>query len=107
MSTWFSGTVILLELTLRSELGASQQVLPSIAAFNNPLDPDSIFWTPNDFLTFSDDLLEPTVTPLESMEYLIEAYDINGCYISAELIIEVDKNINVDELNGDDFNYWI
>ena len=26
MSTWFSGTVILLELTLRSELGASQQV---------------------------------------------------------------------------------
>ena len=91
------------------ELGASQQVLPSIAAFNNPLDPDSIFWTPNDFLTFSDDLLEPTVTPLESMEYLIEAYDINGCYISAELIIEVDKNRNIYipnifTPNGDGFN---
>lgn len=91
------------------ELGESLAISPSIAAFNNPLDPDSIFWTPIDDLTFGSDPLSPTVSPIDDMTYLVEAYDINGCYIAAELIIEVDKNRNIYipnifTPNGDGFN---
>lgn len=91
------------------ELGGSLTVGPSIAAFNNPLNPDSIFWSPSEFLEFGNDPLEPTITPLDNTVYLVEALDINGCYISAELIVEVDKNRNIYipnifTPNGDGFN---
>ena len=35
------------------------------------------------------------IEPLDDVEYTILAYDINGCAIESELVIEVDKNRNV------------
>lgn len=91
------------------ELGASLEISPTIAAFNNPLDPATITWTPSEYLSFQDDLLEPTVAPLDNTIFLVEAFDINGCYVAAELIVEVDKNRNIYipnifTPNGDGFN---
>ena len=78
------------------ELGDSSILSPDVLALTTPLDPDSIFWTPTDFLNFSNgDPLTPTVMPLDDITYFVEAYDLNGCYISAELTVEVDKNRNV------------
>jgi gliding motility-associated-like protein len=54
-----------------------------------------VYWTPADYLSFEDDPLVPTIEPLDDVEYTILAYDINGCAIESELVIEVDKNRNV------------
>lgn len=77
------------------ELGASETITPSILALTNPINPDSVYWTPADYLSFEDDPLVPTIEPLDDVEYTILAYDINGCAIESELVIEVDKNRNV------------
>lgn len=93
------------------ELGDSTVIQPDIVQLPTPLNEDSILWFPTTFLTFDFNLLEPEVRPLESQLYTIEAYDLNGCLITAEVFIEVDKNRNVYIPNiftpdGDGVNDW-
>ncbi len=71
------------------ELGESVQ-LEVIPAFS----PDSIIWSPADFLSCTD-CLNPTANPLESIEYNVFLWDENGCETSTQLFIEVQKNRNV------------
>jgi gliding motility-associated-like protein len=77
------------------ELGDSVQLQPSILQLVIPLDQDSVFWTPGTFLSFGDDLLEPTVTPIDDINYEVLIFDENGCSAVATVRVEVDKNINV------------
>ena len=76
------------------ELGDSIKLQPSF------VDPpfvqfDSIVWTPTTFLRFEGDSLLPWVRPIETTEYEIQAFDINGCLALASVLIDVDKNRNV------------
>jgi gliding motility-associated-like protein len=77
------------------ELGDSVSLDPTLLQSQFPILNDSVFWTPTTFLTFGDNFLSPTVTPLESLPYTVTAFDINGCPVVAELFVEVDKNRNV------------
>lgn len=77
------------------ELGDSVIIEPDVLILAAPIDEDSIMWSPMTYLTFGDNLLEPQVYPLESTQYTIEAYDINGCLVTARVFVEVDKNLNV------------
>ena len=90
------------------ELGDSVILEPDALILAAPL--DSIVWTPTTYLTFdSINLLEPQVRPIESQLYSIQAFDINGCLVTAQVLVEVDKNRNVYipnifTPNGDGFN---
>ncbi|MEO1714139.1 MAG: T9SS type B sorting domain-containing protein, partial [Bacteroidota bacterium] len=97
--------------TIVVELGDSVTIQPDIVQLPTPLNEDSVFWFPSTFLTFDFNLLEPEVRPFDSQLYTIEAYDLNGCLITAEVFIEVDKNRNVYIPNiftpdGDGINDW-
>ncbi|MEM1217459.1 MAG: gliding motility-associated C-terminal domain-containing protein [Bacteroidota bacterium] len=97
--------------TIIVELGDSVTIQPDIVQLPTPLNEDSVFWFPSTFLTFDFNLLEPEVRPFDSQLYTIEAYDLNGCLITAEVFIEVDKNRNVYIPNiftpdGDGINDW-
>ena len=76
------------------ELGDSIQLQPSF------VDPpfvlwDSIVWTPDTYLSFPGDSLLPWVYPIETTEYEVQAFDVNGCLAIASLLVDVDKNRNV------------
>ncbi|MCB0641412.1 MAG: gliding motility-associated C-terminal domain-containing protein, partial [Phaeodactylibacter sp.] len=76
------------------ELGDSVILEPDALILAAPL--DSIVWTPTTYLTFDSlNLLEPQVRPIESTAYTIQAFDINGCLVLAEVYVDVDKNRNV------------
>ena len=77
------------------ELGDSATLQPSILQLVIPLDPDSVFWAPQTFLSFGDNLLEPVVTPINDTNYEVLIFDENGCSAFATVRVEVDKNINV------------
>ncbi|MCB0705625.1 MAG: gliding motility-associated C-terminal domain-containing protein [Saprospiraceae bacterium] len=77
------------------ELGDSVVLQPSLLQLVVPLNEDSVYWTPQLFLTFGDNPLEPTVTPIDDITYEVLIYDENGCPALATVRVEVDKNINV------------
>ena len=77
------------------ELGDSVMLQPSVLQLVIPLDQDSVFWTPGTFLSFGDNLLEPTVTPIDDITYEVLIFDENGCSAVATVRVEVDRNINV------------
>lgn len=77
------------------ELGDSVRIEPTLFQSQFPINPDSVFWTPLTFLRFDGNSLEPVVRPLEDQEYIILAFDANGCPVEARTFVEVDKNRNV------------
>jgi len=76
------------------ELGDSVQLRPQFNPGGVPINPDSIFWEPAEFLS-CDRCPDPIVRPFADQFYTITAYDINGCPGFAEVLIEVDKNRNI------------
>jgi len=53
---------------------------------------DSIQWTPSESLSCSD-CLDPIASPASTTEYLIEVWDVNGCYASAITLLSVEASI--------------
>jgi gliding motility-associated-like protein len=76
------------------ELGDSIQLQPDVVQPPFVLF-DSIVWTPTTYLRFEGDSLLPWVSPVETTEYQIQAFDVNGCLAIASLLVDVDKNRNV------------
>ncbi len=55
---------------------------------------DSFIWTPSDYLS-SDTVENPTVFPLESLDYTLRVVDINGCDAVGSVFVELDANRNI------------
>lgn len=51
-------------------------------------------WTPAEFLS-ADSVRNPTIFPLEDIEYDLKVTDSNGCMAFADIFVEVDANRNV------------
>jgi len=85
---------ISIDPVIEVELGDSLQLRPQYNPGGVPINPDSIFWEPADYLS-CDRCPDPITRPLEDRFYTITAYDINGCPGFTEVLIEVDKNRNV------------
>jgi len=63
---------------------------PLEVSVNLPADQiDSIRWTPAESLSCAD-CLDPVASPASTTEYLVEIWDINGCYASATFRVVVD-----------------
>jgi gliding motility-associated-like protein len=77
------------------ELGDSTILQPTSLFSQFPILNDSIFWTPTTYLQFLGDSLEPLVRPFETTQYNILAFDAQGCPVTARVLVEVDKNLNV------------
>ena len=50
---------------------------------------DSIQWTPSESLSCAH-CLDPTASPVSTTEYLVEVWDVNGCYASATVLVVVE-----------------
>ncbi len=79
---------------LEIELGETIQLDPIITSAL-PLNFDSIFWSPLQYLTPDNDPRTPFVGPYEPTTYTLTVYDINGCFGSDDIYIDVDRNRNV------------
>ena len=77
------------------ELGDSAVLTPIVSLGGAPVNQDSIFWTPLEFLSFGGNLLRPTVRPLDGLDYTLTAFDQNGCRATASIFVDVDKNRNI------------
>jgi gliding motility-associated-like protein len=68
---------------------------------------DSIRWTPAASLSCSD-CLNPLASPATNTEYLVEVWDVNGCYASATVRVLVSQSEvyapNIFSPNGDGIN---
>lgn len=74
-------------------------------------EPDTVFWDPVTSL-HSQDLLNTVAMPFETMTYTVTAVDSNGCTVSDQLTVFVDKTRqifvpNVFSPNGDGFNDFV
>ena len=76
------------------ELGQTIQLDPEITSAL-PLNFDSIFWSPLDYMTPDNDPRTPFVGPYEPTTYTLTVYDINGCAGTDDIHIDVDRNRNV------------
>ena len=77
------------------ELGDSAVLTPIVSLGGAPVNQDSIFWSPLEFLSFGGNRLRPTVRPLDGLDYTLTAFDQNGCQATASIFVDVDKNRNI------------
>ncbi|NRA50806.1 MAG: gliding motility-associated C-terminal domain-containing protein, partial [Phaeodactylibacter sp.] len=81
------------EPVVEIELGDSTtSLMPIISPAGTQI--DSFIWTPSDFLS-SDTVENPSVFPLESLEYNLRIVDVNGCDAEGSVFVELDANRNI------------
>ncbi|MBK7408919.1 MAG: PKD domain-containing protein [Saprospirales bacterium] len=89
--------LVLLEavIPIMVEIDAEASIYPGEsyqleAWVNLPTDQlDSIQWTPSESLSCSD-CLTPIASPVSTTEYLVEVWDVHGCYASATVLVVVE-----------------
>ena len=86
--------IVDLPAEIEVELGDSVTLVPVITN-ETPVNLDSVFWTPTNDLTFGNNPLRPTVSPVNSQTYTLTLFDENGCEASDDIFVRVDKNRNV------------
>jgi gliding motility-associated-like protein len=75
------------------ELGDSTtSLMPIISPAGTQV--DSFIWTPATYLS-SDTVENPTVFPLESLDYTLRIVDVNGCDAEGSVFVELDANRNI------------
>ena len=98
---------LLLTLTIPAiqtlQLGDSVQLLPQIN-----FQPDSLLWSPAERLSCTT-CLEPWAKPVQSTDYHLKVWSVEGCLVSALFRLEVDRDVkffipNVFSPNGDGSN---
>jgi gliding motility-associated-like protein len=77
---------------LEIELGDSLQRLDPVIISSFPI--DSFLWTPGEQLSCTD-CKNPLVNAIGSQLYTLTIRDINGCFASGQVLVDVDKNRNV------------
>lgn len=84
---------LLLPLTLTSlmtlQLGDSVQLIPQISFL-----PDSVVWSPPDGLSCIH-CLEPWAMPVQSTDYQIRIWSVEGCLVTAFVRLEVDSDLKI------------
>ncbi|MEM6697729.1 MAG: gliding motility-associated C-terminal domain-containing protein, partial [Bacteroidota bacterium] len=75
------------------QLGDSIRLRPDVFSVV-PIDTSTILWTPDEFLSITNEL-NPIVTPIDSRRYTLTLADFNGCMGEASVLIDVDKKRNV------------
>ena len=86
--------IINIDPVIEVELGDSTRLQPRFIPGGPPINFDSIFWNPSEYLS-CDRCPDPVVRPYENREYTVTVYDINGCEGFATVLVDVDKNRNV------------
>ncbi|MEM8526793.1 MAG: gliding motility-associated C-terminal domain-containing protein [Bacteroidota bacterium] len=75
------------------QLGDSIRLRPDVFSVV-PIDTSMILWTPDEFLSITNEL-NPIVKPLDSRNYTLTLADLNGCTGEASVLIDVNKRRNV------------
>jgi gliding motility-associated-like protein len=70
--------------------------------------PDSLIWEPSEGLSCNR-CLQPWAQPMQSTDYTLSVWSVEGCYVTAPIRIEIDRDPryyipNVFSPNGDDIN---
>lgn len=84
---------IVLPAEIEVQLGDSVRLRPDVFSVV-PIDETTILWTPNDFLSTTNEL-NPTIRPIRAGEYTLSLADVNGCVGEASIFVDVDKKRNV------------
>jgi len=75
------------------QLGDSIRLRPDVFSVV-PIDTSTIIWTPDEFLSITNEL-NPIVKPIDSRRYTLMLADLNGCTGEATVLVDVDKRRNV------------